>query len=159
VYTALRGIAGTPLRDSFHLGQTIIDDYGRPYESGFDNYTGMSARAEAGRFSLYLRGETQHAPSAAGYSPALAAFLAENIDLTPVGPQDTIPAGPIDAVNELRVVEANLSYHVAGHEVSFGKCDHWLAPDQGVSMLWSNNAENIYDFEINKIEPFRIPLL
>jgi len=158
-YTVLRGISGTPLRDSFHLGQTIIDDYGRPYESGFDNYSGVSAHAEAGRFSLYLRAETQHAPSAAGYSPALAAFLAGNIDLTPVGPQDTIPAGPIDVVNGLRVVEANLSYHIAGHEVSFGKSDHWLAPDQGASMLWSNNAENIYDFEINKIEPFRIPLL
>ena len=26
-----RGISGTPLRDSFHLGSTIINDYGRPY--------------------------------------------------------------------------------------------------------------------------------
>ena len=24
-------------------------------------------------------------------------------------------------------------------------------------MLWSNNAENIYDFEINRVEPVRIP--
>jgi hypothetical protein len=33
VYTRLAGIAGTPLRDSFHVGQTIVDDYGRPYEA------------------------------------------------------------------------------------------------------------------------------
>ena len=66
VYTQVRGISGTPLRDSFHLGQTIINDYGRPYESGFNNYSGFSARAEAGRFTLYWRGEYQYAPSATG---------------------------------------------------------------------------------------------
>jgi hypothetical protein len=162
IYTQFRGISGTPLRDSFHLGQTIVDDYGRPYERGFNNYSGFSARAEAGRFSLYFRGETQHAPSAAGYSPALATFLSENIDDIPFGPGSvfaTIPEGPIAAANDFRVMEANLSYHLLGHEVSFGKSDHWLGPDKGASMLWSNNAENIYDFEVNKIEPFRIPAL
>src|ERR1035437_9205518 len=30
VYSVARGISGTPLRDSFHLGSTIINDYGRP---------------------------------------------------------------------------------------------------------------------------------
>lgn len=181
VFTELRGIGGTPLRDSFHLGQSIINDYGRPYQSGFNNYSGFSARAEAGRFSLYFRGEFQRAPSAAGYSSALSAFLSSCIDGIPLsgftnaimppntcangvppGPspqQDTIPAGPIPAANNLRVVEANLSYHLLGHEISFGKSDHWLGPDQGASMLWSNNAENIYAFEINRIEPLRIPLL
>jgi hypothetical protein len=162
VYTDIRGIAGTPLRDSYHLGQTIINDYGRPYESGFNDSTGFSARAEAGRFSLYFRGEGQHAPSAAGYSPALATFLSNTVDLIPIATnpqQDTIPAGPIASANDFRVMEANLSYHLLGHEVSFGKNDHWLGPDKGASMLWSNNAENIYDFEINRVEPLRIPFL
>jgi hypothetical protein len=182
VYTHFRGIGGTPLRDSFHLGQTIIDDYGRPYDSGFNNYTGVSARAEAGRFSLYFRGEVQHAPFAAGYSPVLATYMSNCLDgvssagfsnnnvnppyncppgnpSAPVLQQDTIPGGPIAAENSLRLVEANLSYHILGHEVSLGKSDHWLGPDQGAAMLWSNNAENIYDFEINRIEPFRIPRL
>lgn len=162
IYTDIRGIAGTPLRDSYHLGQTIINDYGRPYESGFNDSTGFSARAEAGRFSLYFRGEGQHAPSAAGYSPALATFLSNTVDLIPIATnpqQDTIPAGPIASANDFRVMEANLSYHLLGHEVSFGKNDHWLGPDKGASMLWSNNAENIYDFEINRVEPLRIPFL
>lgn len=161
-YTQLRGISGTPLRDSFHLGQTIINDYGRPYESGFNNYSGFSARSEAGPFSLYFRGEYQHAPSATGYSQALAADLSNNIDNIPFATnpnQDTIPEGPIAATNVVRVMEANLSYHLLGHEFSFGKSDHWLGPDKGASMLWSNNAENIYDFEINRIEPLRVPLL
>ncbi len=162
VYTDIRGIGGTPLRDSFHLGQTIINDYGRPYESGFNNSTGLSARAEAGRLSLYFRGEVQHAPSATGYSPTLAAFLSNTLDDVPLATnpqQDTIPAGPIAAANDFRIVEANLSYHLLGHEVSLGKDDHWLGPDKGASMLWSNNAENIYNFEINRVEPLSIPLL
>jgi hypothetical protein len=161
-YTVLRGISGTPLRDSFHLGQSIVNDYGRPYENGFNNSTGFSGRAEAGRFSLYLRGEVQHAPLGLGYSPALAALLSNNIDDIPIATnpvQDTIPEGPIATVNTVSVLEADLSYHLLGHEVSFGKSDHWLGPDKGAAMLWSNNAENIYDFEINRVEPIRIPLL
>jgi hypothetical protein len=162
VYTVFRGIGGTPLRDSFHLGQTIVNDYGRPYEGGFNDYSGFSARAEAGRFALYVRGEFQYAPSSAGYSPTLAALLSNTIDSISYSPsvqQDTIPAGPIATAENARVVEANLSYRLLGHEVSFGKSDHWLGPDKGASMLWSNNAENIYDFEINRIDPLHIPLL
>lgn len=34
-YTVMRGISGTPLHDSYHLGETIINDYGRPYQNGF----------------------------------------------------------------------------------------------------------------------------
>jgi hypothetical protein len=160
VYTNLRGISGTPLRDSFHLGQTIVNDYGRPYQEGFNNYSGFSARAEAGRFSLYFRGEYQHAPSAAGYSPALSAYLSNTIDGIPFATnpvQDTIPEGPITAANPFRVMEAYLSYHIIGHEISFGKNDHWLSPAKGASMSWSTNAENIYAFEINRVEPLRIP--
>lgn len=162
VYTLVRGIAGTPLRDSYHLGQSLVDDYGRPYEGGFNNYSGFSGFAEGGRFSLYFRGEYQHAPSAAGYSPALAAFLSNNLDDVPFAQnprQDTIPEGPIAPAENMRVLEANLSYHLLGHEISLGKNDHWMGPDRGASMLWSNNAEDIYDFEINRIEPLRIPLL
>ena len=42
VYTVARAISGTPLRDSFHLGSSIINDYGRPYANGFNNYSGAS---------------------------------------------------------------------------------------------------------------------
>src|ERR1035437_2118525 len=63
VYSMAHGITGTPLRDSFHLGSTIINDYGRPYESGFNNYSGASGYATVGRFTLYVRGEFQGAPS------------------------------------------------------------------------------------------------
>ena len=47
VYTVARGISGTPLRDSYHLGSTVINDYGRPYENGINNYSGASGYAAA----------------------------------------------------------------------------------------------------------------
>src|SRR6266567_870256 len=72
VYTIARAITGTPLRDSYHLGSTIINDYGRPYSNGFNNYTGASGYASAGRFTLYARGEFQGALSGAGYSSSLS---------------------------------------------------------------------------------------
>jgi hypothetical protein len=63
VYSVVRGISGTPLRDSYHLGSTIINDYGRPYQNGFNNYSGVSGYASAGRFLIHVRGEFHAAPS------------------------------------------------------------------------------------------------
>jgi hypothetical protein len=165
-YSAFRSISGTPLRDSFHLGSTIINDYGRPYENGFNNYSGASGYATAGRFTLYVRGEFQDAPSATGYSTALAQTLS-TVDLTtflnaatglPYN-QATIPMGPIASNTNGRIVEAYLSAHLLNHEVSFGKQDSWLGPGLGGGMAYSNNAENIYSFRINRVEPLYIPLL
>lgn len=168
-YTVMRGISGTPLRDSFHLGSTIINDYGRPYQGGFNNYSGMSGYATAGRYTLYARVEFQGAPSATGYSRTLANQLSaidEMLYTNPATgqttyyyPQATIPLGPIGSTIQGRVMEAYVSAHVMNHEISFGKHDQWLGPAQGASFAYSNNAENIYAFEINRVEPLRIPLL
>jgi hypothetical protein len=157
------GIAGTPLRDSYHLGQTIVNDYGRPYQEGFNNITGVSTLNEKGRFSLYVRGEYQHSPAAQGYSLQLANSLSE-LDMigpytAPNAPQATIPAGPIAAQNTFRMQEATLSFHLLGHEISGGKSDAWLGPAAGGTLAWSNNAENIYSFQINRVEPLNIPMV
>ena len=159
-YTRLMGISGPVLRDSYHLGQTIDNDYGRPYQTGFNSLVGASTIEEWGPLSLYVRGEYQHAPSATGYSNALATQLSlidQIVYAPPNEPQATIPAGPIEAQNPFRVMEATLSVHVLGHEVSGGKSDAWLGPAQGGAMAWSNNAENIYSFRINRVEPLYIP--
>ncbi len=173
VYTLARAISGTPLDDSDHLGQSIVNDYGRPYENGFNNYSGLSGYATVGRFALYARFEFQGAPSAEGYSATLAQTLS-NLDGTsyfvpsstaPYGPttavfnQTTIPQGPIAAATKGRFLEAYLSYQLLNHVVSFGKQDQWLGPAQGGSMAFSNNAQNFYAFEINRIEPLTVPAL
>ncbi len=179
VYEVARSISGTPLRDSFHLGSTIINDYGRPYQSGFNNYSGASGYAAAGRFLFYARGEFQAAPSAAGYSTALAqAFVSSdattyyyfntyinsvlisppppNIPL-PLNLQTTIPTGPIAAATTGRIIEAYVSAQFLNHVISFGKQDDWMGPAQGGSLAYSNNADSIYAFHINRIEPLYIP--
>lgn len=168
VYSAARAISGTPLRDSYHLGSTIVNDYGRPYANGFNNYTGASGYVSAGRFLLYARGEFQGAPSATGYSTTLAQMLADR-DLTtyylnssipiPLSQQTTIPTGPVASTTTGRVMEAYVSLQYLNHVISFGKQDNWLGPGLGAGMAYSNNAENIYSFRINRIEPLRIPLL
>jgi hypothetical protein len=163
LYTRTMGIAGAPLRDSYHLGQTIANDYGRPYQEGFNNITGFSTLNETGRFSLYMRGEYQHSPSAQGYSPQLAEELWMGDMLIPYAvpyvAQTTIPKGPIAAENTFRLQEAVLSVHLLGHEISGGKSDAWLGPAVGGSLAWSNNAENIYSFRINRIKPLNIYLI
>ena len=173
VYTVARAISGTPLHDSFHLGSTIVNDYGRFFENGFNNYSGASGYATAGRFALYVRGEFQGAPSATGYSAALAQTLS-TVDETsfyvpsstpPYGPttaiynQTTIPQGPIAATTHGRFLEAYLSYQYLNHVISIGKQDEWMGPGQGASMAFSNNAQNFYTFEINRIEPLKVPVL
>ena len=65
VYTRVMDIAGTPVNDSYHFGQSIINDYGRPYWQGVNNYTGFSASANDGRFAFYIDGEYQYAPTIA----------------------------------------------------------------------------------------------
>ena len=161
LYTRVLGIEGTTLRDSYHLGQTIANDYGRPYEPGFNNITGFSTLNEYGRFSLFVRGEYQHAPSAPGYSFALAQSLSNLDQITPFAPpndpQSTIPYDNTGTQNPFRLQEATLSYHLLGHEFSAGKSDAWLGPSMGGAMDWSNNAEDIYSFRINRIEPLYIP--
>ncbi len=176
IYSVERGISGTPLRDSFHLGSTIINDYGRPYQAGFNDYSGASGYASAGRFLIYARGEFQGAPSGSGYSSGLAQTLA-NVDSTkyffnntcaaagsgptcvplPLNLLSTIPLGPIASTTEGRVMEAYASAHFLNHEISFGKQDDWLGPGLGAGMAYSNNAENIYSFRINRIEPLHVP--
>jgi hypothetical protein len=172
-YSVVRILSGTPLRDSFHLGSTIVNDYGRPYENGFNNYSGASGYATVGRFTLYVRGEFQGAPSAAGYSAALAQTLSTIDQISyfvpsstaPYGPttaifnQTTTPQGPIATASEGRFLEAYISAQFLRHVFSFGKQDEWMGPAQGASMAYSNNAENIYALHIDRTEPLYIPLL
>lgn len=177
VYSAERAISGTPLRDSFHLGSSIINDYGRPYEKGFNDYSGASGFASAGHYQLYVRGEFQGAPSGIGYSTGLAQTLANQVDETqyffnptcyqsngssscvpiPLNQLSTISTGPISSSTTFRIMEAYASANYLNHEISFGKQDDWLGPGLGSGMAYSNNAENIYSFRINRIEPLHIP--
>lgn len=163
-YTMERGISGNDLRDSFHIGSSLINDYGRPYGDGVNTYTGLSGHASRGRFLIYARGEFQGSPTGQGYSAALASTL-DNLDtIISVNPVTglpytlaTVPYGNLQSVAHMHLLEAYASANVLNHIISVGKVDQWLGPAQGSSMGYSNNADNIYAFQINRIEPLRIP--
>jgi capsule assembly protein Wzi len=160
VYTRMLGIAGQPLRDSYHAGQTIVNDYGRPYAEGFNNITGASVRTTLGRYSGYFRGEYQHAPALWGYSTTVAHYFSDQDEVPFSSYNPTIPYGEtLHSVDTFRIQEAYLAANFASHEISIGKGDEWFGPGRGGGMGYSNNAENIYSIRINRVEPAYIPFV
>jgi Capsule assembly protein Wzi len=155
LYSRSLYIAGRPLTDSAHFGQTLINDYGRPYNQGFNQIDGFAARAASGRFSLNVRGEYQHAPG----RPALPQSALDAISLVDAIPEQPFQRLPVSQTDVFRLLDANASFHVQGHEISIGKSEDWWGPGKGGSMAWSNNAEPIYAFRIDRVEPLYVPLL
>ncbi len=153
VYTRNLYIKGRPINDSFHFGQTLINDYGRPYQQGFNAIDGFTARAEGYHFSLDVRGEYQHAPGRAAYPESVQELIAQ-VDSTPLQTPEPVPQ-----TNVFRLINANLAVAVAGHEFSVGKADDWWGPAQTGSMALSNNAEPIYALRVNRVVPLRIPFV
>ena len=152
-YTRNMYIKGRPINDSFHFGQTLINDYGRPYQGGFNALDGFTAWAEGYHFSLDVRGEYQHAPGRGAY-PASVQQLISVVDSTPL-----LPAEPVPQTNVFRLINANFSTSLANHVISVGKADDWWGPTQSGSMALSNNAEPIYALRINRVVPLRIPFV
>jgi membrane-associated phospholipid phosphatase len=150
-YTRSMYISGQALNDSYHFGQNIINDFGRPYQSGFSNVTGFVARAEKGRFAFFARGEYQHAPSAPAYPLSVRQVIA-TADLNPVQ-----PGIPTPATDQFRLLDTYASMTIAGHNVAVGKQSLWWGPDDGGAMIFSNNAEPIYMLQINRATPLKIP--
>jgi hypothetical protein len=132
-------------------GQTIINNYGRPYQEGFNTYDGYSAYAEAGAFAIYSRGEFQHAPSGPAYPLAVRQVIA-SVDDNPLQ-----PATPIPATNQFELLDTYAAFNLRGWNLSFGKQSLWWAPDSGGALLFSNNAAPIYMGRINPVAPFRLP--
>jgi membrane-associated phospholipid phosphatase len=151
VYTRATGITGTPLADSYHFGQTIYNDEGRPYQEGLNLISGFSSYATSNRFAVYFSGEFQHAPSAPAYPLAVRQVIA-NVDVNPLR-----PAKPVEQTDRFTIQNAYLSTNLEGWNFSFGKQDLWWSPDYGSSFLFSNNAEPIYMFRLSRVRPFTLP--
>ena len=150
VYTRITGIAGQPLNNN-NLGQTLINDYGRPYQEGFNNSTGFSARADEGRFSYYVSGEYQHSPSAPAYP------LSARLAIASVNNEPLQPATPFPEINQLRLLDTYVSTKLLGQDISIGKQSLDWGPSESGSMLMSNNAEPFWMLRINQTEPLYIP--
>jgi len=152
VYTRLTGISGTPLRDGYHFGETIVNDYGRPYGGGFNNVTGVSGHAVAGPFFFYFRGESQHAPGSPSDPPQVLQAIA-NADLTlPV-------SNATPTLDRFRVIEGAIGVNFHNLQISIGKQGWWLGPGDSGALLLSNNAESFLMLKLDNVSPYRIPLL
>ena len=150
VYTRMMGISGTPVRDGYHFGQTIINDYGRPYWTGFNNITGLSADAEAGPVSIYFRGEYQRSPAMPSESTQTLAATAA-ADFTPP------LADGMGKLSQVELLDSMASVNINNVEVSFGVQSVWLGPGESGALLLSNNAAPFPMLKIDDVAPHRIP--
>jgi membrane-associated phospholipid phosphatase len=153
VYTRFTGISGQPLTDGYHFGQTILNDYGRPFAEGVNNVTGFSGWASEGRLVAYVRGEYQHAPS----SPALSQQARQFISGADGAQLPVAPNTPIPAVDHFQLLDAYLAMNVENWQLSFGKQSLWWGPSEGGPILFSDNAVPITMFRINRVSPFKLP--
>jgi hypothetical protein len=155
VYTRGTEITGKPLSlaDGYTFGQTFINDFGRPYERGFNSVTGFSAWTTAGRWVGYVRGEFQHSPGAPPLSDSARSTIA-SVDGVPEPPATTIPA-----INQFQLLDAYVGLNFNNWQATFGQQSLWWGPGNGGPMLFSNNAQPIEMFRLNRITPLRVPLL
>ncbi len=152
VYSRTLGISGPPLTDNFHFGQTLLNDYGRPYEQGFNAVAGASGWTTAGPFVVYARGEYQSAPSAPAPSTAELDFF-HNTDSWP-----NSPALPVAATSRFQLLDAYVGMNLDNWQLSYGKRSLWWGPSEGGTMLFTNNAAPLnHMFSIDRVTPFRLP--
>jgi hypothetical protein len=151
IYTRVLQISGTPLQDSYHFGQTIVNDYGRPYESGANTVAGFSTYGTLGPFSAYFRGEYQESGGRAPYSQGVQNLLGT---LDGVPPQ---PAARIASTNSFNALEMYVGAHLGNFNVTFGKQSEWWGPGEGSAFNFSNNAEPFYALRIAQQTPFVLP--
>ena len=153
VYARFTGISGTPLRDSFHFAQTLVDDNGRPYGQGANGIAGFSSHAEAGPLAVYVRGEYQYASAIPVYNVAAQQAIAAS---------DGLPYGwntRFGTTNRVRPVEAYAAVNVSDWQFSFGQQSLWWAPDRSTSMILSNNAEAMPMLRLARVTPLKLGFL
>ena len=151
VYTNVQGIAGPPINDSFHFGQTLYNDFGRPYQEGFNDQTGVEASASYGRFEVSFRGEYQHASAPSLYSPGLQQLLA-NVDSVP----DAYFQSPGNT-NRMELLDTYVGMTAKDWQFSFGKQSLWEGVDSSTALIASNNIDPMYMFRINRVSPLVLP--
>ena len=158
-YTRTTEIVGQPLTDSYHFGETVTNDFGRPEEQGFNNVSGMSGWAADGPFAIYLHGEFQHSPSAPALPLAARQAISQadfSHDIIPP-PFPVPPDTPTNMLDRGRLLDSYVAMNVSDWQLSYGKQSLWWGPDEGGGMMLSDNADPLTMFRIDRVTPFRLP--
>lgn len=151
IYSRSTVISGPPLTDGYHFGQTIYNDFGRPYAEGFNQISGISARSEAGPLAFYFRGEYQHAPAAAAVPLSVQAAIA-----TTDG-NSLVPAASPTAINHLQLLDSYASLNIKGIQISAGRQSLWYGPGLSGPLIWSDNAVPMPMVRISQNSPVKLP--
>jgi Capsule assembly protein Wzi/PAP2 superfamily len=154
VYTRMTDISGEPLNNSYNFGQTIVNDFGRPYAEGFNTVDGISGWATSGPWVAYVRAEYQHAPSAPGLSLSARQTIAA-LDSTPVVP----PGTPTASIDSVELLDAYVGLNFENWQFTFGRQSLWWGPGEGGPLILSDNAQPIDMFRINRVTPFDLGFL
>jgi len=145
LYTRVVSVSGPALTDSYHFGQTLSYDFGRPLRRGANAQAGGSFRAALGPAAIFVRAEFQHAPAAPPLSDAVRNFIAS---------ADQVPAPaatPFAPINRLRLLDTYVALNLReGWQFSFGKQSLSWAPGPGGSFLWSDNSEPVTMFRLTQ---------
>ena len=152
VYARAVSISGPPLTDSYHFGQTVAYDFGRPFERGTNGQAGGSFSAAAGPLALYVRAEYQHAPAA----PAPSIDIVNLIAFRDIVPVSQVPAGPIAPINRPRLLDAYVGVTWNNWQLLLGQQSLSWGPSTD-SLFWSDNIEPIKMVRAVNAEPFLLP--
>ncbi|MBV8070756.1 MAG: hypothetical protein JO270_12675, partial [Acidobacteriaceae bacterium] len=152
VYTGVLQISGTPLRDSYHFGQTLINDYGRPYDAGTNSVAGISGFGTIGLFSGYFRGEYQQAGGREPYDQGLQ-FLTGALDGVP----PRAGAGGFAPTSRFSPLEMYVGAHLGVWDVTFGNQSLWWSPDETSAFSFSDNAGPFYMLRVSQQTPIVLP--
>lgn len=158
VYTQMMDISGEPLNNSYNFGQTIYNDFGRPYAEGFNTVDGVSGWATSGPWVAYVRAEYQYAPSA----PALPLSARQVIALAPgnAASISVVPPGtPTPYVDRVELLDAYVGLNFDNWQLTFGRQSLWWGPGEGGPLIFSDNAEPIDMFRVSRVTPFHLGFL
>ena len=152
IYTRVTGISGEPLTDGNHFGQTITNDYGRPYQEGFNSVDGFSAWSAVGSLVGYVRAEYEHAPSVPPVPLSARQFIA-SVDNVPGVP----PPTPFAAVNRFQLLDGYVGLTILNWQLSFGQQSLWWGPSQGGPLMFSDDVLPLNLFRISRVSPLKLP--
>jgi membrane-associated phospholipid phosphatase len=159
-YTRSTEIVGKPLTDGDHFGQTIINNFGRPEQQGFNNVSGLSGWASYGPFTVYARGEYQHSPSAPALPltarDAISQADFSRISLLPT-PFPVPPDTPTFAFNQARFLDTYVALNLSDWQLSYGNQSLWWGPSQGGPLMFSDNPAPLRMFRVSRVTPHRLP--
>ena len=159
-YAGALGVSGPPLTDGYDFGETIVNNFGRPFGEGFNSSTGASSRFVAGPFGAYVRGEYEHGAAPMSLSSSVErAILDTDVPVVPPPPGSPWMVPPPISIDSFKVLDAYLSLNIKNNLLTFGKQSLWWGPSQAGPLLFSNNAQPIPMFHYSRNVPLAIPLV